>query len=134
MATLIDANVLIDLFTDDPEWGPWSIKQLQECALRGIIGINPVIYAEVSVAFRTEAACQAALKPLELVQWQLPYAAGFGAGKAFLKYRQQGGEKRAPLPDFYIGAHAQAEKFKLLTRDPRRYRNYFKLVDLICPD
>ncbi len=37
----------------------------------------------------------------------LPYEAAFLAGKAFLTYRKRGGSKRSPLPEFYIGAHAQ---------------------------
>jgi predicted nucleic acid-binding protein len=63
----------------------------------------------------------------------LPYEAGFLAGKAFLQYRRRGGPKTAPLPDFYIGAHAAVSDFRILTRDPRRYRAYFPTVDLIAP-
>jgi predicted nucleic acid-binding protein len=38
------------------------------------------------------------------------------------------------LSDFFIGAHAAAEELPLLTRDARRYRNYFPTVQLITPD
>jgi len=132
--TLVDANILIDLFTDDPEWGDWSAKALTDCASRGACGINPVIYAEASIAFASESLYEAALLSLGLLRWDLPYHAGFRAGKAFLAYRRQGGEKLSPLPDFYIGAHAEAKGFKILTKDPRRYRHYFSGVPLVCPD
>ena len=55
------------------------------------------------------------------------------AGQAFLKYRRQGGSRTAPLPDFYIGAHAQTSGWPLLTRDTKRYRTYFPEVSLIAP-
>lgn len=131
--TLVDANILIDLFTDAAEWADWSAKALTDCASNGAIGINPVIYAEASVAFGAESRYEAALLPLGLLRWDLPYAAGFRAGKAFLNYRRQGGDKLSPLPDFYIGAHAEAKQLQLLTRDPRRYRHYFPKVRLVCP-
>lgn len=131
--TLVDANILIDLFTDDPEWSDWSEAQLIEQSRHGMIGINPIIYAEVSIAYRTEAAFAAALAPLGLKRWELPYSAGFRAGKAFLEYRRNGGERPLPLPDFYIGAHAEASHFSILTRDPRRFRRYFPKVELITP-
>jgi len=38
-----------------------------------------------------------------------------------------------PLPDFLIGAHAQAESMKLVTRDPDRVKTYFPSVRLITP-
>ena len=63
----------------------------------------------------------------------LPYEAAFLAGKAFLRYRQTGGTRRSPLPDFYIGAHAAVAGYRLLTRDATRYRTYFPTVDLIAP-
>ena len=132
--TLVDANVLIDLMTNDPNWADWSEEQLVACAAQGDVGINPVIFAEVSVAYTTEEKFEAALGRLHLLRWELPYAAGFRAGKAFLAYRRQGGDKRSPLPDFYIGAHAEVSQYRLLTRDPRRYRSYFPSLHLICPE
>jgi predicted nucleic acid-binding protein len=62
-----------------------------------------------------------------------PYPAAFLAGKAFMEYRRRGGLKRSPLPDFHIGAHAQHEALRLLTRDPWRYRTCFPEVKLLCP-
>jgi hypothetical protein len=64
---------------------------------------------------------------------QLPYQAGFLAGKAFLAYRGLGGQRRSPLPDFYIGAHAAVRGYRLLTRDAARYRTYFPSVEVIAP-
>lgn len=63
----------------------------------------------------------------------LPYEAAFLAGKAFLRYRRRGGARAAPLPDFYIGAHAAVAGLRLLTRDVAGYRTYFPTVDLIAP-
>jgi predicted nucleic acid-binding protein len=63
----------------------------------------------------------------------LPWSAAFLAGKSFLNYRRRGGMKTAPLPDFYIGAHAAVAGFRLLTRDTVRYRTYFPTVELITP-
>lgn len=130
---LVDANVLIDVFTDDPGWADWSAGALAEAATGGDIVINPIIYAEVSIAFKSMKRLDTGLEKLGIERLELPYPAGFLAGKAFLKYRQRGGLKQSPLPDFYIGAHAQLEGLALLTRDPRRYRTYFPKVKLICP-
>ena len=64
----------------------------------------------------------------------IPYEAAFLAGKCFLVYRQRGGTKRSPLPDFFIGAHAAVAGYRLLTRDAARYRSYFPRLPLIAPD
>jgi len=130
---LIDANVLIDLFTDDPEWADWSENALTEAALTGKLFINPIIYAEVSIAFTRTGKLDKALEQTRIIRTELPYSAAFLAGKAFMQYRRRGGLKRSPLPDFYIGAHAKHDSLRLLTRDPRRYRTYFPEVELVCP-
>ncbi len=131
---LVDSNVLIDLFTNDPSWADWSEKMLAEHAPSHEIAINPIIFAEVSVAFSTVVKTDHAIDSLGLLRLELPYPAGFLAGKAFLRYRRQGGEKRSPLPDFYIGAHAQVSGLTLLTRDAARYRTYFPEIALLAPD
>lgn len=59
--------------------------------------------------------------------------AAFLAGKAFFAYKRKGGQRSAPLADFFIGAHAAVAGLQLLTRDPRRYRTYFPTVRLIAP-
>jgi predicted nucleic acid-binding protein len=130
---LVDANVLIDLFTDDPDWADWSEQALANAAATGEVLINPIIYAEVSIAFTNARTLDKALEQSGITRVNLPYPAAFVAGKVFLQYRKRGGLKRSPLPDFYIGAHAAHEELKLLTRDPRRYRTYFPEVELICP-
>jgi len=131
--TLIDANVLLDLFTADPRWKQWSREQLRAVLLAGGAAVNPIIYAEVSLAFAYPAELEAQLASLNITKLPLPYEAAFSAGRAYLRYRRDGGERRSPLPDFFIGAHAEFGRMPLLTRDPRRYRSYFPSVSLISP-
>jgi predicted nucleic-acid-binding protein len=46
--TLVDTNVLLDVFTEDPKWLGWSLARLEEAAFKGPLLINDVIYAETS--------------------------------------------------------------------------------------
>lgn len=131
---LVDSNILIDVFADDPDWREWSQSRLLELAATEELAINPVIYAELAAAYRSAAALERALAGLGLVRLPLPYEAGFIAAQAFIAYRRRDGAKRSPLPDFYIGAHAQAQNLRLLTRDAPRYRTYFPKVRLITPE
>jgi len=130
---LVDANVLIDVLTDDPQWREWSEDRLLTVAGEDELAINPIIYAELAVAYRTPAELDRTLRGFDLHRLLLPYEAGFLAGQVFMAYRKRDGKKRSPLPDFYIGAHAQVENLRLLTRDATRYRTYFPKVALIAP-
>jgi len=130
---LVDANVLLDVLTDDPHWYGWPAAQLDVCAAQAALCINPIIYAEVSVGFERIEQLDDALPAAAFVRLDLPWDAGFLAGKAFLQYRRAKGHRMAPLPDFYIGAHAAIEGMALLTRDAKRYRTYYPKLELICP-
>jgi predicted nucleic acid-binding protein len=134
MITLVDSNVILDLVTDDPRWGSWSADALSRAADESALAINPLIFAEVSIGFKTVEELEHLLPPDEFSRLELPYEAAFLAGKAFLSYRRKGGARSAPLADFYIGAHAAVAGMRLLTRDPRRYRTYFPTVNLIAPE
>jgi predicted nucleic acid-binding protein len=131
---LVDSNVLLDIFTKDPQWSDWSASILSQIADRSRIIINPIIYAEISVGFSRIEDLESALPKTLIEREPLPYEASFLAGKVFLSYRRKGGNKTSPLPDFFIGAHAAVSGYRLLTRDTKRYRTYFPKVELISPD
>ena len=130
---LFDTNVLLDIATADPIWLAWSENQFRTAAAQGPILINPIIYAELAPAFASAADLDRWLDPAVFRRLPLPYAAGWFAAQAFLKYRRGGGVKVSPMPDFYIGAHAEAEGHTLVTRDVARYHTYFPSVSLISP-
>ncbi len=130
---LVDTNVLLDIATNDPVWFAWSSRALETAANEARLAINPLIYAELSIGFRRIEDLEAAVPPSIYTREPLPYEAGFLAGKAFLKYQRRGGTRTSPLPDFYIGAHAAVAGFRVLTRDPRRYKNYFPKLEVIAP-
>ncbi|MDQ6522567.1 type II toxin-antitoxin system VapC family toxin [Nocardioides sp. LHD-245] len=133
LVTLVDSNVLLDLATEDPVWLEWSQRELTRALDDGVVAINPIIYAEVSVGFTRIEELDSFVPETDFRRLPLPYDAGFLAGKAFVAYRRRGGTRSAPLPDFYIGAHAATTGLRLLTRDAARYRTYFPTVELIAP-
>ena len=130
---MIDANVLLDLLTNDPTWFDWSAARIKRARSSGVLVINPIIYAEISNAFSTEAELNAYVSPTDFKRMPVPFEAAFLAGRAFRTYRSRGGNKTSPLPDFYIGAHAEVEALTLVTRDAARYKTYFPKVKLIAP-
>ena len=131
---LVDSNILLDVMTEDRRWAGWSSSALAHAAETAPLIVNAVIYAEISVRFSRIEDLEAALPTTMFEREAIPFEAGFLAGKAFLSYRRKGGGKSAPLPDFFIGAHAAIAGHRLLTRDPRRYRTYFPRIEIISPD
>lgn len=130
---LVDTNVLLDVVQDDPIWADWSQGQLDAWSARDDLGINAVIYAELSIAYARIEELEDTMGAAGLRLLDIPREALFLAGKAFLAYRRQGGARTGVLPDFFIGAHAAVEGLALLTRDPARYRTYFPGIALITP-
>lgn len=130
---LVDANVFLDILTDDPKWRPWSEEKFLAAIETDQAAVNPIIYAELGAAYKRAAELERAISGWPVQRLPLPYEAAFPASQAFLRYRREGGQRRSPLPDFYIGAHAQAGGLTLLTRDASRYRSYFPKVRLITP-
>jgi predicted nucleic acid-binding protein len=130
---LVDTNVLLDVLTDDPQWSAWSAEALGLALVRGGAAINPIIYAELAPGYLTQERLDVVLESRQLVRLDLPWEAAFLAGQRYVEHRRSGGATRTPLPDFYIGAHAEVARLPLLTRDARRYRTYFPKVRLIAP-
>ena len=131
---LVDTNVLVDVLENDPEWADWSIGQLRAQSKIHRLGINPIIYSELSLTFSTVEALDTAIENMGLSVIEVPRPALFLAGKAFVRYRRQGGTKSNVLGDFFIGAHAAVSGHAILTRDTRRFTAYFPSVKLIAPE
>jgi predicted nucleic acid-binding protein len=129
---LVDSGVLLDLLTDDPIWARWSHVRLAEAFDAGSVIINPLVYAELAVAFDRVETLDAVL-PDELGREDLPWEAAFLAGRCFVDYRLRGGARRSPLPEFYIAAHAAVTGRALLTRDAARVRAHLPGLALITP-
>lgn len=119
--------------TEDPRWFSWSAAAVESAANTFRLIINAIVYAEVSVRYSRIEDLEAALPKGIIEREAIPYEAGFLAGKAFQAYRRRGGPRRSVLPDFFIGAHAAVAGYRVLTRDPTRYRSYFPRVSLIAP-
>ena len=130
---LVESNIILDVFLDDPNWAEWSESKLAKFSSITKLFINPVVYSEVSIGFQRIEELEFALNQAGFQMLEIPKEALFLAGKAFLTYRKNKGTKRSPLPDFYIGAQAAILKMDLITRDPSRYRAYFPTVQLISP-
>ena len=131
---IIDSNVLVDVWVKDPVWAAWSLQTIAWARRQGDLVINQIILAEVSVPFASPHDLDTAMALHLFRRDTLPWEAAFVAGKAFAKYRDRGGNRRSPMPDFYIGAHAEVRGFRLVTRDHDRYRIYFPSVDVVSPD
>ena len=130
---LVDSNVLLDVVLEDARWFEWSSAALAAAATTASLVINPVVFSEVSIGFERIEDVDDALSAPDFRREGIPYEAAFLAGKAFVRYRRRGGRRSSPLPDFFIGAHAATAGYRLLTRDPRAYRNQFPALELICP-
>lgn len=130
---MVDSNVILDIFTDEPVWGDWSESMLDRYSITHSLYINPIIYSEISIGFARIEELEEAIEGSGFQMRQIPREALFLAGKSFLQYRRAKGDKRSSLPDFYIGAHAAVEGMSLLTRDAPRFQTYFPSIEVIHP-
>jgi len=134
MTTFIDTNVLIDVTKDDAEHHAWSLERLNDARGRGPVIVSDIVYCEFSVTIAEQNEVNEAIDRLSLERCGYSDAVLYRAARAFRAYRDNGGPRESLLPDFLVGALAEAEGCALLTRDPRRIRTYFPAVELITPD
>jgi predicted nucleic acid-binding protein len=131
---LVDANVLLDVLFRNEHWHIWSLAALERARADRTVLINDVIYAETCTGYTSPDDLNADLSELGIERRTLSDKALFAASRAFVTYRRRGGTRTGVLPDFFIGAQAQTERWTILTRDTQRYRAYFPDVALIAPD
>ena len=128
---LVDTNVWVDCIDAASRWNDWAVEQLQACSEKAPLHVNLIIYTELLVPGPNVAALDELLDVYEVHRSTLPWACAALAAKAFGLYRRRGGARLAPLPDFFIGAHAAVANLSVLTRDPKGYASYFPRLALL---
>jgi len=131
---LVDSSVVLDLLTGDKRFFQSSLDSLANWCAKGDLFIDDIVYAEASAGFNRIEDLDDALSGAGFITVPIPREALFLAGKAFLAYRLRGGAKTAPLPDFFIGAHAAVAGLPLLSRDPARVRSAYPMLRVIEPE
>lgn len=129
----MDTNVLIDVLTADPEFGPRSRDAVRTCLREGGLVACDVVWAEVIAGFSDAEAGKHALDRLGVRFVALDQATAQAAGAAWRAYRARGGGRERVIADFLIGAHAATLADRLLTRDRGFYRTYFSGLRLVEP-
>ena len=131
MITFVDTNILLDVFLPDPEYGEKSARHLEKAFNAGSLVINEIVYAELVPHFNSQSYLDATLAKLGIRMVSLDRETGYKAGIVWKQYRKSGGRRDRIISDFLIGAHAQVQADRLLTRDRGFYRKYFKTLKVI---
>jgi hypothetical protein len=50
---LVDSNVVLDVAYRDARWGLWSRARIAEAAIESALVINPIVFAEISIGYRS---------------------------------------------------------------------------------
>jgi predicted nucleic acid-binding protein len=133
MITAIDTNILLDVLLPNEEFCEASLGAVQEAATAGSLVVCDLVYAELCIHFSSRRECDGFLESSEVRVEPLTGDAHFLASRAWRVYRKQGGKRTRILADFLIGAHAQTQATRLLSRDRGFYRRLFPSLDLLDP-
>jgi predicted nucleic acid-binding protein len=131
--TAIDTNVLLDILIPNPVFFERSAGAVNRSTDAGALVVCDIVYAELALHFNARKDCDEFLESNGIRVQALTREALFAASRAWRTYRLQGGKRARILPDFLIGAHAQHQAARLLTRDRGFYRERFPTLAVVDP-
>jgi predicted nucleic acid-binding protein len=136
---LLDTNLIIDAHYGVGNDRIRAMNLISSAVTDSGAAINCVALAELYAGPRRGEDIEEDMRRAGVAILDVPIATAAICGRAYRRYRlarrRSGGGKAPslPLPDFFIGAHAELMGWKLATRDVERYRIYFPAVELIEP-
>jgi predicted nucleic acid-binding protein len=136
---LLDTNVLILAFDAAAPYSDWSRETIADAVATQGAAVNAVSIAEICVGDEAPGTVADRVRSWGVTVLDVPAAAADVCALAYLRYRsrrqaQSGKDAPAmPLPDFFIGAHAQIMSWELATADRGRFHTYFPSVRLRTP-
>jgi predicted nucleic acid-binding protein len=136
---LLDTNVIIDAHCGVGSDRVHARNLISAAVNDTGAAINCITLAELYAGPRRGEEIEQDMRQAGIAVVDLPAGAAAICGRAYRRYRLArrrsgaGNAPSVPLPDFFIGAHAELMGWKLATRDPERYRIYFSPVELIEP-
>lgn len=133
MITAIDTNILLDVLVPNEKFCEASVRALEDAATSGALVVCDLVYAELCIYFLSQRECDSFLEGNEIRVESLKREAHFLASRAWHIYRKHGGQRTRILVDFLIGAHAQTQATRLLSRDRGFYRKLFPSLNLLDP-
>jgi predicted nucleic acid-binding protein len=133
MITAVDTNVLLDILGPGSPFFQVSAGAVEQAANAGALVICDFVYAELCVHFRTHQDCDRFADAAGIRVEHLQRETLFLASRPWRAYRKQGGKRNRILADFLIGAHAQVQADRLLSRDRGFYGSAFPKLKLWDP-
>ena len=136
---LLDSNVLIYASQQGSVHHAWARWTISRAVASDGAAVNAVCLAEICVGDEHPLALRGRVRAWGVATLDVPIAAAELCAAAYRRYRErrrrQSGKDspQVPLPDFFIGAHAQLMGWPLATADTGRIRTYFPTVRLVVP-
>ena len=136
---LLDTNVLIYASDASAPHGEWARGTIADAVSGEGAGVNAICLAELCVGEADPTSAASRLRAWGVAILDVPAVAAEACASAYGEYRRHRrrssgqASPKTPLPDFFIGAHAQTMGWALATADTSRIATYFPSVPLISP-